>query len=152
VAGTSAGLRTFRVDRVTGVVPTGDRAEHPEGFRLSDAWRLISDDVDRQRTPLTVEATTTAEHVELIRMVLGGRVQVGTPDGDGRIPLRIRGHSSRAIAGGIAGLDAAIEVLAPREVREQLAQIASELAHVYGKAPATAPPPPPPPPPVGDGR
>lgn len=136
VASTDAGLRTFRVDRVAGVEPTGQRAEHPAGFQLSEAWRLISDDIDQRRTPLTVEATTTHDHVDLVRMVLGGRVQVGAADSDGRIPLRIRAHNDRAIAGEIAGLGAAIEVQAPREVQEQLAAIASALAGLYGAPPA----------------
>ena len=79
-----------------------------------------------------MEATTTEDHIGLVRMVLGGRVQVGATGPDGRIPLRIRAHDDRAIAGEIAGLAAAIEVNAPQEVREELASIASTLADLYG--------------------
>jgi predicted DNA-binding transcriptional regulator YafY len=56
IAGTDAGLRTFRVDRITAVRPNGERVVRPAGFELSEAWRLISDEVDRRRMPLVVTA------------------------------------------------------------------------------------------------
>jgi predicted DNA-binding transcriptional regulator YafY len=72
VAGTDAGLRTFRVDRVTSVEGAGAPVVRPEGFELSEAWRLIADDVDRRRTPLTVLAAAAPEHLPLLHMVLRG--------------------------------------------------------------------------------
>src|SRR4051794_5128647 len=45
VGGTDAGLRTFRVDRVTAVERTGRAVVRPEGFELAEAWRLITDEV-----------------------------------------------------------------------------------------------------------
>ncbi|MDQ1384347.1 MAG: hypothetical protein QOG65_1726, partial [Actinomycetota bacterium] len=56
VAHTDAGLRTFRVDRVTAVAGTGDEVVRPEGFDLADAWRLISAEVDQLRAPVRVRA------------------------------------------------------------------------------------------------
>jgi len=47
VAATDAGLRTFRVDRMSSVEPTGEAVVRPEGFDLAEAWRLIADEVDR---------------------------------------------------------------------------------------------------------
>ena len=41
VAATDAGLRTFRVDRMTSVEPTGEPVVRPDGFELTEAWRLI---------------------------------------------------------------------------------------------------------------
>ena len=38
VADTEAGLRTFRVDRVTATEPTGEPVVRPEGFDLEEAW------------------------------------------------------------------------------------------------------------------
>ena len=46
VADTEAGLRTFRVDRVTGVEPTATWSR-PDGFDLAESWRLVSDEVDQ---------------------------------------------------------------------------------------------------------
>ena len=44
VADTDAGLRTFRVDRVTSLHGTGEPVRRPEGFDLEEAWRLITDE------------------------------------------------------------------------------------------------------------
>jgi len=38
VAGTAEGPRTFRVDRVVSVEPTGQPAQRPAGFDLGEAW------------------------------------------------------------------------------------------------------------------
>jgi len=40
VADTEAGLRTFRVDRVTVVEATGDAVVRPAGFDLNEAWEF----------------------------------------------------------------------------------------------------------------
>ncbi|MDQ1449379.1 MAG: hypothetical protein QOC79_2350, partial [Actinomycetota bacterium] len=54
VADTEAGLRTFRVDRVTSAERTGEKAIRPDGFDLAEAWRLISAEVDQLRAPVRV--------------------------------------------------------------------------------------------------
>ncbi len=56
VAGTDAGLRTFRVDRIASVTSTGQAVARPEGFDLAEAWRLISAEVDERRTPVRAAA------------------------------------------------------------------------------------------------
>lgn len=46
LAGTDAGVRTFRVGRVTGVPPTDAPALRPEGFDLTTAWEESSATVE----------------------------------------------------------------------------------------------------------
>ena len=135
VADTDAGLRTFRVDRVTAVERTGDGVVRPDGFDLDEAWALIADEVDRRRAPLRVRALAEPGSVPMLRWILGTRVRIGPAGDDGRVEVELRGHNPDAIAGEIAGLGAGIEVLEPEEVRARLARIASELAANYG-APA----------------
>lgn len=132
VADTDAGLRTFRVDRVTSVTATGDRVVRPEGFDLQEAWRLISDEVERKRTPVHAAALVDPEHVQLVRWVFGGRVQIGPPGADGRVAVELRGHSVRALAAEIAGFGSLVEVVEPEEMRVQLADIGTELTTTYG--------------------
>jgi predicted DNA-binding transcriptional regulator YafY len=132
IAGTDAGLRTFRVDRITAVRPNGERVVRPAGFELSEAWRLISDEVDRRRMPLVVTATTDRALLPFVRMVLRGRVRVGEDVPDDRVRLEIRGHGVEAVAGELAGLGALVEVVEPPEVRARLAEIAAQLAATYG--------------------
>ena len=132
VAGTDAGLRTFRVDRVSSVEPTGDPVVRPEGFELAEAWRMITDEVDRRRLPVTAHALARSDAVWICRSVFGDRVKIGPPGDDGRVEVELRGHSARSLAAEVAGLGALVEVLDPPEVREVLAGIAGELAGLYG--------------------
>jgi predicted DNA-binding transcriptional regulator YafY len=138
VANTDAGLRTFRVDRITSLEPTGEPVVRPDGFDLADAWRLITDEVDLRRAPLRVRARATAEAVELCRWMFGTRVRIGPAAADGWIEVELRGHHTRSIAAEIAGLGALLEVIEPAEVRDELARIARELSAVYNGASATA--------------
>jgi predicted DNA-binding transcriptional regulator YafY len=98
VADTEAGLRTFRVDRVTSVEPTGAPVVRPDGFELAEAWKLITDAVDEMRTPVRAAAAVTPEAVNMCRWVLGRRVRIGGPRPDGRIDVEVRGHNVRALA------------------------------------------------------
>lgn len=132
VAGTEAGQRTFRVDRMTAVEPTGRPATRPDGFDLAEAWRLISDEVDRKRAPIEARALADPEVVPWCRMFLGTRLQVGAATADGRVEVGLRGHSLRSLAGEVAGFGAALEIVEPAELRRHLGIIATELAGLYG--------------------
>ncbi|MBG0820735.1 WYL domain-containing protein [Planomonospora sp. ID91781] len=132
VSGTEAGRRTFRIDRVSSVDPTGDPVHRPEGFDLAESWREIADEVDRRRTPLEVRAVCTPEGIGKLRMGLGDRLEVGGSTVDGRIEVVIRGYNEYALAGELAGLVEWLEVTGPPGVRDQLASIGNALAERYG--------------------
>src|SRR5205085_1247586 len=131
VADTEAGLRTFRVDRMTSVEPTGEAVVRPQGFDLPEAWRLITDEVEQRRTPVHAQALATPDTVPVCRWVLGNRVQIGPTGPDGRVEVQLRGQSVRSLAGEIAGLGGGLEIVEPAELRELLAEIAAELAGLY---------------------
>jgi predicted DNA-binding transcriptional regulator YafY len=132
VSTTGAGRRTFRVDRVLSVEPTGDPVHRPDGFDLAESWREIADEVDRKRTPLEIQAVCAPEGIGLLRMVLGGRLDVGGSATDGRIEVVIRGHDEYALAGELAGLVEWLEVTSPPGVRDHLASIGNALVERYG--------------------
>lgn len=134
VAGTERGQRTFRIDRVTVADPIDEACVRPDGFDLAAAWRDISEGIDRVRAPLEVRAVTDAEHLPLLQAMLGTRLDVGAPV-DGGVEVVVRGHSPRAIAGELAGLGAWLRIVAPEEVRHELALVAAELVALYA-APA----------------
>ena len=134
VAGTEAGLRTFRVDRVQAVEPTGAPVERPDGFDLAEAWRAISADVDRLRAPVEAFALAEPWAVGILRYALGSRMAIGAARPDGRVEVELRGHRVETLAGEIAGLGNGVEVFAPRELRDQLARTGAELAALYGRA------------------
>ena len=131
VAGTGAGLRTFRVDRMSSVEPTGEAVVRPEGFQLAEAWKLITDEVDRRRAPVVASALVQADSLWMCRAVLGNRVRIGPTTADGRVEVELRGHSVRSLAGEVAGFGVLLEVIEPPEMREHLAAIGAELAGLY---------------------
>ena len=133
VAETDAGLRTFRIDRVTSVEPTGDRVVRPEGFELSRAWKLIAEQFD-QRWGSTVRALADPSIVPSLRWVFASKLRVGPPGADGRVEVEVGASNERAMVGQIAGFGALIEVREPVEFRSRLAAIGGELLALYGVA------------------
>jgi predicted DNA-binding transcriptional regulator YafY len=135
VADTATGLRTFRVDRVTAVVPTGERVVRPAGFVLAEAWKLIADEVDKRRIGTWASGTVDPEQVWVLRMMLGSRLRIGPATDDGRISVEVGSHNERSLAGQIAGLGAGLRLDGPQEVLDELARIGHELVATYGAAP-----------------
>lgn len=131
IADTEAGLRTFRVDRITSIKGTGDPVVRPEGFELGEAWRLIADEIEQKRTPVRARALVTADHVNVLRWVFRNRVRIGPPVDDGRVEIELRGHHLDSLAGDVAGFGAVLEILEPPELRERLARVGSELTKMY---------------------
>lgn len=133
VAGTEAGRRTFRIDRVSSVDPTDDPVLRPEGFDLAESWREIADEVDRRRTPLEVQALCTPDGIGILRIGFGGRLEVGGAASDGRIEVVIRGSDEYVLAGELAGLVEWVEVTGPRGVRDRLASMGDALVERYAR-------------------
>ena len=133
VADTDAGLRTFRVDRMTSLKPTGEPVVRPEGFELAQAWKLIADEIEQRRTPLRARALARPDVVPVCRWLLGNRVRIGPAGADGRVEIEFRGHHVESLAGEIAGLGDALEVLDPPELRARLARVGAELTATYGR-------------------
>lgn len=131
VADTDAGLRTFRVDRVTAASGTGTPVVRPDGFDLTEAWKLISAEVDQLRAPVRAQAAANPRVVQLLRWVFDTLVRVGPIRDDGRIDVEIAGPSIGALAGQIAGFGADVEVFEPEELRTELADVGRELAALY---------------------
>lgn len=132
VAATDAGQRTFRVDRVQSVEPTGQPVQRPDDFDLTSAWRTITDEVDRMRAPVEAWGTATPAAIGILRFTVGTRLHIGPPGADGRVQVAVRGNSEQALAGELAGFGAMFEVLGPPEVRAELARVGEELRRLYG--------------------
>jgi len=124
-------VRTFRVDRMVSVDPTGEPVTRPPGFELSSAWAMISDEVERLRTPVSAHVLIDPNMLGLCHYLFGTRLGIGAPVADGRIEAELRGQSERSLAGEIAGLGAMVEVIEPPEIRERLAEIGAELTAIY---------------------
>jgi predicted DNA-binding transcriptional regulator YafY len=134
IAWTDVGQRTFRVNRVRSVEPTGEAVQRPEGFDLAAAWRAIVTTLDAQRAPARVQVRADPDGLDILRYMFGRRVvEVGDADGaDGQTEVEIRGASEEMVARQLAGLADRVEVRAPEAVRRHLAAIGVALVERYG--------------------
>jgi len=118
---------------MTSIEPTGERVVRPVGFELAQAWQLITDEIEQRRTPLHARALAFPDAVQLCRWILGNRVRIGAAAADGRVELELRGHHIESLAGEIAGLGGALEVLDPPQLRDRLARVGAELTATYAE-------------------
>jgi predicted DNA-binding transcriptional regulator YafY len=134
VAGTDAGVRTFRVGRVSDVTPTGTPVQRPDGFDLRAAWEASAGEVERRRTDARVQALADPSIVALLRGWLGStRVTVGTSAPDGRVEVEIAGRSLPIVVAEVAGFGRKLEITTPA-AWPQLRDLADDLRRLYGTA------------------
>ncbi|MBI4934465.1 MAG: YafY family transcriptional regulator [Actinobacteria bacterium] len=131
VADTAAGLRTFRVDRIGGVRPTGRPSTVPPGFDLTQAWSLIADRVEDLRTPVVATARVHRDALRMLAFQLGERLRVGAADGEW-VDIEVRGHHVRELANELCGYGASMDVLEPAELRIELRRLGEALVNRYG--------------------
>ena len=131
VAGTDAGLRTFRVSRVRGVARTGDPVDRPDGFDLAATWEQIKESLEVGRTPLLVTLLMEERAVPWVRGLFGRRASVGEPRNDGRTEATLRSWSADAAAAELAAFAEHVEVLDPPAVRDALRRIGASLVATY---------------------
>jgi predicted DNA-binding transcriptional regulator YafY len=133
VAGTDAGVRTFRVGRVTDVTVTGAAVVRPDGFDLATAWEESAAAVEARRARGRVSGLADAALVPLLRTLLGTRLHVGPTDLQGRVEVEVTGHSVGMVVSELAGFGDRLLLLGPPEARRQLAELAEELRRLYGE-------------------
>src|SRR3954452_20226365 len=135
VAGTDAGLRTFRVGRVTSVERTGEPAERPDGVDLEATWREIAARVDEMRTPYRVQALVEVDVLPILRWIFERQLVEADPQPDdcptGWVAVSIGGHHVEQVAGQLAGFGSQVRVTGPDEAREHLARLGAELVESY---------------------
>ncbi len=132
IAATDAGLRTFRVDRVADMEPTGEPVIRPADFDLHKAWKEIVATVDVLRSPAHLDAIVDGDVVHILRWMFEGQLEVGEPGPDWRHPVTVRGQDVEIMAAHLAGLGGRVEVVTPTAARDSLARIGAELSALYG--------------------
>jgi len=135
VAGTDAGIRTFRVGRMTDVRPTDAPVIRPEGFDLAAAWEESTAAVEARRGQVAVRALADAAVLPLLRIRLGTRLAVGDPDREGRVEVEIAGPSVGLLVNELAGFGSRLLVVDPPEARAELAGLGEELRELYADRP-----------------
>ena len=120
VAGTPAGRRTFRLDRIVGLAVLDTPAPRPDDLDVAGIWESVVDEVEQRRGRVTATVLTTPFLVRVVRDQFGRHATVLGPDGDGRVRLEVASHTARSVAEKLAGFGAAVEVLEPASVRDEL--------------------------------
>ncbi|MGW4963310.1 helix-turn-helix transcriptional regulator [Nonomuraea sp. NPDC004186] len=131
IAGTEAGQRTFRVDRIAEAEVTELTFQRPEGFVLSEAWGKVVDEMERRRSLLSATVLIAERFLPVLRHQFGRHCEVERVEEDGRVRARVAAPMALSIAEQLAGWGATVEVVEPEEVRVQLARIGSELVERY---------------------
>ncbi len=135
VAGTEAGLRTFRLSRVRSVGVTDVPVERPHGFDLEETWSSIVAEVGEGRVGFRATARADPQAIAWLRSAFGTRLLVGKRGTDDRVDVEIRSWSAHTVAGELAPFVRWVEVVDPAEVREELARLGAELTERYSQDP-----------------
>ncbi|MBB5116825.1 DeoR family transcriptional regulator [Streptomyces eurocidicus] len=120
----------FRADRVAEVKVTEDPVRLRAGVELADAWEELRLQVERRPAELRVTATVRRARLDMFLRILGHQLAGPPSDGDpATVELLIPEVRS---ARPLLAFGADVEVLAPGEVRADLAGVAAATVELYG--------------------
>lgn len=125
VARRSVGMRVYRVSRVVSAQALADGFERPSGFDLAAFWDEWSRAFEENRPRVEVRVRVADD----VRRFLPGDRRI-EPDGSVTAGFEDLGEAYRELLRFGSG----VEVLAPAELRERVAETAREVAALYGPA------------------
>ncbi len=133
LAGTAAGRRTFRVDRVLGVTVTDTAADRPADLELAAEWRDVVETVEERRSGGSTTVLLAARFVPVLETQFGRQCVVGQARPDGRVEVTVSAPTPLMIAQQLAGWGALVELAAqgPDPVGVELARLGAELVARY---------------------
>ncbi|HET7017296.1 MAG TPA: WYL domain-containing protein [Streptosporangiaceae bacterium] len=131
IAGTDAGQRTFRVDRIIVADLTDQAADRPDDFALQAAWQQVVDEVEQRRSRTWATVLIEVRFVPVLRSQFGRHCHTEDELDDGRARVRLAAPTPLDIARHLAGWGAMIEVVEPQSVQAELARIGAELTARY---------------------
>jgi predicted DNA-binding transcriptional regulator YafY len=134
VAGTEAGPRTFRVDRIIAAEPTGQPADRPDDFTLAAAWEQVVGQVEQRRSRTWATVLIETRFVPVLRKQFGRHCHPDADPAGDRSRVRLGAPTPLDIARQLAGWGALVEVVEPASVQAELARIGAELTTRYGPA------------------
>ncbi len=134
IADSDDGQRTFRVDRVRRVEPTGQAVRRPADFDLETAWAASRRRTEAARRRVSATVHVGRSRLGVMREQFGDDLAIVAPLPGDRIAVEIRRDSHATLADELAGWGADIEVIGPPEVRQLLADLGAELVRRYATA------------------
>ncbi|GLY51349.1 WYL domain-containing protein [Lentzea sp. NBRC 102530] len=132
VAGTPDGRRTFRLDRILGMTPTGTPSSRPADFTLAGAWDEIVTAVEGKRSETVASLLVPTRFLEVFQHMHGRHCTVVEDLGE-QTSVELTAPTALDIARNVAGWGGTIVVESP-DVQEHLARIGAELVRRYPPA------------------
>jgi predicted DNA-binding transcriptional regulator YafY len=129
--------RTYRVDRITELSPTGERFERDEGFDLPGHWAGQAEAFLRAMLREEITVRLTPEGLRALRYAVEpyaarrAEDNAGAPDADGRVVTRLPVESQPVARHQLTRLGPEVEVLDPPELRAWMAKNAARVAELY---------------------
>ncbi|ASR34352.1 transcriptional regulator [Prauserella marina] len=130
--------RTYRVSRIDGLSDLGEEFSRPEGFDLAEYWREWSARFERRLYPRTATVRVTPLGRELVPVYLGSvgaralRETATEPDSGGWSRVELPVEPGAPALGELLHFGPELEVLAPAELREQVAEAVARMGALYG--------------------
>ncbi|RFS82432.1 YafY family transcriptional regulator [Actinomadura spongiicola] len=137
VARVDGGPRTYRVDRVTGVRPTGVVFDRDEDFDLAAHWREQAEAFLRSILRERITVRLSPAGMRILRYAVEpyaarqAAEDAGEPDGKGWVVTTLPVESTRVAAAELMRLGPEVEILEPPELRARMAEAAARLADLY---------------------
>ncbi|MFI5841510.1 helix-turn-helix transcriptional regulator [Catenuloplanes sp. NPDC051500] len=125
--------RTYRVSRIRTVEPLPDPVRRPSGFDLAGVWAESRADLEREKTAVSVTLRIAAHALPRLREVLpvhGQSLLPGAPTSEW-VELTVPFESAEWSFTALLGLGAAVEVMAPADLRTRIAGELSSAAAQY---------------------
>jgi predicted DNA-binding transcriptional regulator YafY len=122
--------RLFRLSRIESARALDETARRPKRFDLAKAWREQSQRWESGRTGFEVVLRVArSEDLPLVIRVSGERL-IGKPRNG---VVRLAFPALEPAAAFVSSFGAMVEVIRPREVREELARRGQDLTKLYGR-------------------
>ncbi|MFE9192563.1 helix-turn-helix transcriptional regulator [Micromonospora sp. NPDC007208] len=131
-------VRTYRVDRVTGVEVGDEHFDRDEGFDLAGHWREQAGSFLRTMLGAEVAVRLSPAGLRQLRRLVDAPfvydemlAAASPPDGQGWVVARLPVESVQVAYHQLLGLGPEVEVLGPPELRQLFAESADRLAALY---------------------
>lgn len=128
-------LRTYRVDRISGLHILSQRGIAPVGFDGGQAWAQMVDRVEDLRGEVRAILLVQSWAVKALcdRFGVQARILEAEPDAvaEARTRIEVRAHRVDALAEQLAGWTSVAEVREPPEVRAALHELGAQLTAKY---------------------
>lgn len=132
VANTDDGRRTYRVSRIDSVEVTNEPLVRPATFDLDEAWDEIVDFVRTEQSQVKTDIALHPSVLAPLRWLFGSNLTIHGERQDGRLRGTIMEYHVASMAGQIAGLGSAIELIdPPAELLAEMKRITRELSSLY---------------------